>query len=71
MKYPYTMSAKLAMFPWQHHFSGHWIYKYTFFGCIASLPVFMWITEKRTYPSLGEFNFPVFKLCNVLNVSLQ
>ena len=52
MKYPYTFTAKLAMFPWKHHFSGHWIYKYTVVGIIAGYPVFAWLNEQSNNPSV-------------------
>ena len=46
MKYPYTFSAKLALFPYRHHFQNHWVFKYYTFGLIASFPVFMWLNGK-------------------------
>merc|ERR1711860_155253 len=50
MKYPYTFSAKLALFPYRHHFQNHWVFKYYTFGLIASFPVFMWLSGKINSP---------------------
>jgi len=50
MKYPYTFSAKLALFPYRHHFQNHWVFKYYTFGLIASFPVFMWLNGKINSP---------------------
>merc|ERR1711973_209473 len=50
MKYPYTFSAKLALFPYRHHIQNHWVFKYYTFGLIASFPVFMWLSGKINSP---------------------
>lgn len=46
MKYPITLTAKIGMFPWKSHFTGHWIYKYYAFGVLASAPIFMWLGDQ-------------------------
>lgn len=28
MKFPYTISAKIAQFPWKFYVSNNWIYRY-------------------------------------------
>jgi len=50
MKYPYTLSAKIALFPYRHHFQNHWVYKYYTFGLIASFPIFMWLNGQINSP---------------------
>ncbi|XP_046687511.1 uncharacterized protein LOC124373152 [Homalodisca vitripennis] len=40
MKYPYTISAKVAQFPFKFYYNNHWIFKYWFFGILASAPLF-------------------------------
>ncbi|KAI9555811.1 hypothetical protein GHT06_018327 [Daphnia sinensis] len=50
MKYPYTFTAKLAMFPWKHHMSTSWIYRYYAIGVVATLPVFVWLNGKINSP---------------------
>lgn len=51
MKYPYTLTAKIAMFPWKHHMGKSWIYKYYVIGVVATLPVYAWLNDK----SIVEF----------------
>lgn len=55
MKYPYTLTAKIAMFPWKHHMSKSWIYKYYAIGVVASLPVFAWLNGKSTLKNFIYF----------------
>jgi len=50
MKYPYTLTAKLAMFPWKHHISSSWMYRYYAIGVVASLPIFVWLNGKINSP---------------------
>lgn len=40
MKYPYTMSAKIAQFPYRHYFSNQWIWKYWAISCVVCFPIF-------------------------------
>ena len=58
MKYPYTFSAKLALFPYRHHFQNHWVFKYYTFGLIASFPVFMWLSGKSIPDSFFYLSDP-------------
>ncbi len=46
MKYPYTLTAKIGQFPWKHHFTGHWLYKYYAFGIFATFPVYLWLNKQ-------------------------
>ncbi|XP_078034589.1 reduction of Rh1 [Augochlora pura] len=50
MKYPYTLSAKLAQFPYKHYFNNpySWIFKWWFAGALVTLPIFYKI-QKLSY----------------------
>lgn len=56
MKYPYTLSAKLGMFPWKHHMTHSWLYRYYAIGVVVSIPAFMWLNGKSNclifYPKI-------------------
>lgn len=59
MVYPYTISAKIAQFPYQLYMR-HWMYRYLAFGILGSYPVFLWIHSKgwRWYTiNSAWFNF--------------
>ena len=60
MKYPYTLSAKVAMFPWKHHMSQSWLYKYYAIGVVATLPIFVWLNGKSNKHSFTTFSRSVF-----------
>lgn len=40
MKYPYTLSAKLAQFPWKFYFGNQWIWKYYAVSLVVCIPLF-------------------------------
>ncbi|CAA9997598.1 unnamed protein product, partial [Nesidiocoris tenuis] len=41
MRYPYTLTAKLAQFPFKYHYNNVWLFKYWLFGIAVSLPLFV------------------------------
>ncbi|XP_072750018.1 uncharacterized protein Roh [Anoplolepis gracilipes] len=48
MKYPYTISAKLAQFPFRYYMQHSWLFKYTVLAIGISLPIFYKI-QKLSY----------------------
>ncbi|XP_046652664.1 uncharacterized protein LOC124343372 [Daphnia pulicaria] len=50
MKYPYTLTAKIGMFPFKHHMSKSWIYKYYAVGVLTTFPIFVWLNDKINSP---------------------
>merc|ERR1712212_159689 len=50
MKYPYTVSAKLAQFPFTYYLKNQWIFKYYFIGVGLSIPVFHWFQKQACSP---------------------
>ncbi|KAL7640835.1 UNVERIFIED_CONTAM: hypothetical protein RMT77_009110 [Armadillidium vulgare] len=51
MKYPYTFSSKLALFPWAFHFKHNWLFRWWFVGMGLSLPIFAYISSKANSPA--------------------
>lgn len=49
MKFPYTLSAKIAQFPFKHYFNNQWIWRYGAISCLICLPIFYKISK------LGKF----------------
>jgi len=45
MKYPYTLTGKIAQFPYKYYFQHSWLFKYMIFGALATLPVFYQIQK--------------------------
>jgi hypothetical protein len=45
MKFPYTLSAKIAQFPIKHYFHNQWIWKYYFVSLALCVPVFYKISR--------------------------
>ena len=48
VKYPYTLTAKIANFPYKYYIQYSWLYKYYIIGTLVCLPIFynsddMWI----------------------------
>lgn len=50
MKYPYTISAKLAQFPYKFVLQNHWFFKYYAIGLLMSLPIFHKIEKLSKSP---------------------
>ncbi|XP_076235174.1 reduction of Rh1 [Calliopsis andreniformis] len=52
MKYPYTLSAKIAQFPFRmyYDYKGSWMFKWWIFGTIATLPIFYKIQRMSYSP---------------------
>ncbi|XP_008205515.1 uncharacterized protein LOC100118244 [Nasonia vitripennis] len=48
MKYPYTLSAKIAQFPYKHYYKHSWAFKYFLYSTIICLPIFYKI-QKMSY----------------------
>ncbi|CAB0031228.1 unnamed protein product [Trichogramma brassicae] len=48
MKYPYTMSAKMAQFPYKFYWKHSWGFKYWVIASILCVPVFYKI-QKLSY----------------------
>ncbi|KAK2716549.1 hypothetical protein QYM36_006884 [Artemia franciscana] len=51
MKYPYTISAKIAQFPHRFYFEKSRHYRWWFYGMAASLPLFFWISSVANSPA--------------------
>lgn len=45
MKFPYTLSAKLAQFPFKYYFKNNWVFRYYIFSLALTFPVFMKISQ--------------------------
>lgn len=45
MKFPYTISAKIAQFPWKHYFGKQFIWKYYIGGVLVCIPLFKKISN--------------------------
>lgn len=45
MKFPYTFSAQIAQFPFQHYFKNQWIWRYYFIAFGVSIPLFYKISK--------------------------
>ncbi|CAL1673239.1 unnamed protein product [Lasius platythorax] len=48
MKYPYTISAKLAQFPFRYYMQHSWLFKYTIIAVALTYPIFYKI-QKLSY----------------------
>lgn len=40
MLYPYTISAKIAQFPYKLYWNNSWVFKFSVIGAIISIPFF-------------------------------
>ncbi|KAI8424740.1 hypothetical protein MSG28_006691 [Choristoneura fumiferana] len=50
MKFPYTISAKIAQFPFKYYVSNQWIWKYWMAGIVISVPIFYKIHKLANSP---------------------
>lgn len=50
MIYPYTLSAKIAQFPFRYYYDNVWLFKYFIFGIVASFPLFFYLGRKSYSP---------------------
>lgn len=48
MKYAYTMSAKIAQFPFRFYVNNCWMFRYYLIGVAVSMPIFYKI-QKLSY----------------------
>nr|XP_027237423.1 uncharacterized protein LOC113828617 [Penaeus vannamei] len=51
MKYPYTLSAKIAQFPFSYYVKNQWVFKYYLLGVAVSIPVFSWFQKQACSPA--------------------
>ncbi|RXG70214.1 hypothetical protein Avbf_02191 [Armadillidium vulgare] len=56
MKYPYTFSSKLALFPWAFHFKHNWLFRWWFVGMGLSLPIFAYISSKACKAGVSSYS---------------
>ncbi|KAF2356444.1 hypothetical protein FHG87_012804 [Trinorchestia longiramus] len=45
MKYPYTLTAKIAHFPYAHYWKNNWLYRYMWYATVVCIPVFYKIQQ--------------------------
>ncbi|KAF0290961.1 hypothetical protein FJT64_010873 [Amphibalanus amphitrite] len=51
MKYPYTLSAKIAQFPWGLYWKNAWVFRYGAFASAITFPIFVMIQNAVYSPS--------------------
>ncbi|KAH1001054.1 uncharacterized protein LOC125502792 [Dendroctonus ponderosae] len=51
MKYPYTLSAKLAQFPYKFYLKNNWVVKYYLISLVVCIPVFKSISNLSNSPA--------------------
>ncbi|XP_068234122.1 uncharacterized protein roh [Palaemon carinicauda] len=51
MKYPYTLTAKIAQFPLGYYVKNQWIFKYYIISLGLCIPVFSWIQKQVNTPA--------------------
>merc|ERR1712168_1145441 len=54
MKYPYTLGAKIAQFPFGYYVKNQWVFKYYLFGIAASIPIFKAFQDAAMSPANVE-----------------
>merc|ERR1711875_77398 len=54
MKYPYTLGAKIAQFPFGYYLKNQWVFKYYLIGIAASTPIFKAFQDAATSPANVE-----------------
>ena len=54
MKYPYTLSAKIAQFPWGMYWKNAWVFRYGAFASALTFPIFVMIQNAVYSPSNVE-----------------
>lgn len=77
MKYPYTISAKIAQFPYRYYYQHSWMFKYLIFGTLITLPIFYKIQKLCKSYSLSQclsdlsgiyYHLPLFSAFSPENV---
>lgn len=48
--YPYTLGAKIALFPYKFYWNNSWPFKFSIYGFLLSFPVFYKIQKLATSP---------------------
>merc|ERR1712098_119785 len=51
MKYPYTLSAKMAHFPYAHYWKKVWLFRWMFYSAVLLWPVFRNVREISYAPA--------------------
>uniref|UniRef100_U5ENN1 Putative conserved plasma membrane protein n=1 Tax=Corethrella appendiculata TaxID=1370023 RepID=U5ENN1_9DIPT len=51
MKFPYTLSAKIAQFPFKHYVQNQWIWRYYFISVGLCIPIFYKIQKLANSPA--------------------
>ncbi|XP_071533887.1 uncharacterized protein roh isoform X2 [Panulirus ornatus] len=51
MKFPYTFSSKVALFPYNYYFKNVWFVRYYIVGATLCIPVFTWIQKQACSPA--------------------
>jgi len=54
MAYPYTITAKVAHFPYKHYFMKNWMYRYVLYSAIITYPLFYKIRVMSYSPANVE-----------------
>merc|ERR1711915_175725 len=54
MKYPYTLSAKIAQFPYGYYIKNQWVFRYYAIALVVCAPVFSWIQKQTNSPANVE-----------------
>jgi len=51
MVFPYTMTARLAQFPFKWYWKNEWLMRYYAYAIVICIPVFFWIQKKSYAPA--------------------
>merc|ERR1711887_267638 len=54
MKYPYTLGAKIAQFPFGYYIKNQWLFKYYLLGVGLSVPIFKAFQDAAMSPANVE-----------------
>ncbi|XP_014471112.1 PREDICTED: uncharacterized protein LOC106742556 [Dinoponera quadriceps] len=54
MKYPYTIVAKVAQFPYKYYWKHSWLFKYLIYSTVLSAPIFYKIQKISYSPANVE-----------------
>jgi len=50
MKFPYTTTAQLGLFPYRFYWNNQWLFKYWLIACVVTFPVFNAIDKLANSP---------------------
>ncbi|KYM97132.1 PREDICTED: uncharacterized protein LOC108778780 [Cyphomyrmex costatus] len=54
MKYPYTLTAKIAQFPFKYYMQHSWLFKYLLISTFVTIPIFYKIQKLSYSPANVE-----------------